>query len=380
MATSAARSIPSLDGLRACSVAIVIVSHSLAYGPGRVGRFLLGPLSHLGTSGVDVFFVISGFLITGLLLRELEAQGNISLQRFYFRRFFRIFPPFYFFLGVVAILWAAKIVSIAVPGFISAATYTSDYWGGPAWILGHTWSLSLEEQFYLLWPPCIAFLGKQKSTYIALGVIGLSPIVRFLNYVLAPPLRGSTGFMLHTRLDMIMFGCAIALLWKNRRFHEWVDRFLHPVLFAFAAIYIVVLAPFLSARFEAWYDWPIGYTLRGLLISLVMLYAVKKPESRPGRFLNLAPMKHVGVISYSVYLWQQVFMGTFGGFFPVNLIPTFAAAELSYRLIERPSFRLRDRLELRFLKARKVEVKEVEGVVNRVPSDGEMELAGTGRE
>src|SRR5580692_10743712 len=122
MATSAARSIPSLDGLRACSVAIVIVSHFLAYGSGRNGRFQFPSLSHLGTSGVDVFFVISGFLITGLLLKELDAQGNISLRRFYFRRFFRIFPPFYFFLGVMAMLWAAKIVSMGVPGFISSAT------------------------------------------------------------------------------------------------------------------------------------------------------------------------------------------------------------------------------------------------------------------
>ena len=352
MPASASRSIPSLDGLRACSVAIVIVSHFLAYGPGKEGRFPFDQLSWLGASGVDIFFVISGFLITGLLLRELESKGNISLRRFYFRRFFRIFPPFYFFLAVVGILCVAKIVPFGMSAFISPATYTSDYWGNSAWILTHTWSLSLEEQFYLLWPPCVALLGKKKSTFVALGVIVLSPVVRLFNYALAPSLRGSTGFMLHTRLDMIMFGCAIALLWQSRRFHDWVDRLLHPALFAFAAIYIVVLAPVLSARFRAWYDWPIGYTARGLLISLVLLYAVKKPESRPGRFLNLAPMRHVGVISYSVYLWQQVFMGSLGGFFPVNLIPTFVAAELSYRLIERPSFWLRDRLELRFMKVR----------------------------
>jgi peptidoglycan/LPS O-acetylase OafA/YrhL len=345
MPQSASRSIPSLDGLRACSVVMVILSHFLGYLPDKMARFPYLQLRVLGESGVDVFFVISGFLITGLLLRELEARGSISLRRFYFRRFFRIFPPFYFFLAVVAILWATKVVSIPVPGFISAATYTSDYWGHPAWILAHTWSLSLEEQFYLLWPPFVALLGRRRSTYLAIGVVVLSPAIRLLNYVLAPPLRGSTGYMLHTRLDMIMFGCAIALLWHEKRFHNWADRFLHPAIFAFATLYVVFLAPFLSVRFQAWYDWPIGYTLLGLLISLILIYAVKKPLSIPGRFFNLAPMKHVGIISYSIYLWQQIFMGSFGGMFPVDLIPTFAAAELSYRLIERPSYWLRDRLQ-----------------------------------
>src|SRR5579862_2112977 len=124
---SASRSIPSLDGLRACSVAMVIVSHYLAYGSDP--RFRFPKISWLGFSGVDVFFVISGFLITGLLVRESDKTGNISLRNFYFRRFFRIFPPFYVFMLVIAILWAKGIVTTTVPAFVSAATYTSNYWG-----------------------------------------------------------------------------------------------------------------------------------------------------------------------------------------------------------------------------------------------------------
>ena len=343
MATSTSRSIPSLDGLRAGSVGLVILSHALAYLPGRAGRFPSLQLSWLGQSGVDVFFVISGFLITHLLLRELEFTGTIRLKNFYFRRFWRIFPPFYAYLAVVGILWMVGLHPENARNFISAATYTWNYQqhvGG--YLLAHTWSLSLEEQFYLFWPPCLVLLGKKKSTYLSLGLILLSPVSRVLTYMLAPSLRGNEGVMLHTRLDILMFGCAVALLWKDPRFNRLVERLLHPLLFALSVLYIVVLAPCLSARFDARYDWTIGYTLRGLLISIVLLYVVRKPISRPGRLLNLAPIRHIGIISYSLYVWQQMFTGPHSFLFPLNLIGIAVCAELSYWLIERPAFRLRD--------------------------------------
>jgi peptidoglycan/LPS O-acetylase OafA/YrhL len=346
VATSTSRSIPSLDGLRAGSVLLVILSHALAYLPGRAGRFPSLQLSWLGQSGVDVFFVISGFLITYLLLKESEATGTIHLKAFYVRRFFRIFPPFYAYLAVVGILWIARLDPQNVRNFISAATYTWDYQPhSEGYLLAHTWSLSLEEQFYLLWPPCLVLLGKKRSTYVALGVILLSPVSRGLTYVLAPSLRGDEGIMLHTRLDTIMFGCAMALLWKETRFNRLTEKLLHPALFSFSILYIVILSPFLSARFDARYDWTIGYTLRGALISIVLLYVVRKSISFPGRLLNLGPIRHIGVISYSLYLWQQMFTGPHTRLFPLNLMAIGASAELSYWLIERPSFRLRDRIE-----------------------------------
>ena len=343
MATSTSRSIPSLDGLRAVSVAIVILGHSIASQPGRETLFPFIQLSWLGQSGVDVFFVISGFLITQLLLKASEIKNTLRLRDFYFRRFFRIFPPFYVYLGVVLSLWITGMVAQNSRDLISAATYTWNYRRhGQNWLLAHTWSLRLEEQFYLVWPPCLAFLGKKRSTYVALGVIFLSPASRIVTYLLAPAWRGAEGIMLHTRLDMIMFGCAMALLWEDERFNRWVEKLLNPTLFAFSAFYIVILAPCLSARFEARYDWPIGYTLRGVLISIVLLYVVRKPGSFPGRVLNLRLLRHVGIISYSLYLWQQMFTGPYTFLFPLNIAAILACAELSYFLVERPAFRLRD--------------------------------------
>lgn len=348
MATSTSRSIPSLDGLRAASVTIVVLGHSLAYLHGDANRFPYLQLSELGQSGVDVFFVISGFLITYLLLKESDATGTIRLRHFYFRRFFRIFPPFYAYLAVVGILWAAGTARQDVRAFLSAATYTWNYAPHPgSWLLAHTWSLSLEEQFYLLWPPCLVWLGRKRGAYAALGVIVLSPAVRLLSYVVLPSMRGNEWTMLHTRLDTIMFGCAMALLWKDARFHRAVERILRPDLLALAVAYILVASPLLTAGFQARYEWPLGYTLRALLISFVLLYVVKRPLSAPGRVLNYGPICHLGVISYSLYLWQQMFTGGRVPF-PLNLLAILACAELSHWLIEQPSFRLRDALELRF--------------------------------
>ena len=335
-----------MDGLRAGSVGIVIVSHALSYLPGLAGRSPSLQLSWLGQSGVDVFFVISGFLITYLLLKEHEATGAIRLKMFYVRRFFRIFPAFYAYLAVVGILWITGLDPQNTRNFISAATYTWDYQPhAEGYLLAHTWSLSLEEQFYLLWPPCLALLGKKRSTYLALTVILLSPVSRVLTYLLAPSFRGNEGIMLHTRLDTIMFGCAMALLWNRDRFTGLAEKLLHPTLFAFSIFYITILSPCLSARFGARYDWTIGYTLRSFLISIVLLYVVRRPVSFPGRVLNLAPIRHIGIISYSLYLWQQMFTGPHSRLFPLNLMAIGVCAELSYWLIERPAFRLRDKVE-----------------------------------
>ncbi len=339
------RSIPSLDGLRAFSIALVIAGHSLAYLHGDASRFPFAELSELGKSGVDVFFVISGFLITSILVREYDREGSIHLGRFYFRRFFRIFPPFYVFLATIGILSLLGFVSQSPRELLIAGTYSWNYLKhGESWLLGHTWSLSLEEQFYLLWPPCLFFLGKRRSTHVACALIALSPLIRILSYFAVPAMRGNEGMMLHTRLDILMFGCAMALLWKEPRFHSLAGRLLQPGIFAFAVLYIVLLSPCLSVLLAAPYDWTVGYTIRGALISVVLLYVVKMPQSLPGTILNQAAIAHIGVISYSLYLWQQLFTGPSAFLPPLNLVAVLACAEASHWFVERPSFWLRDRI------------------------------------
>ena len=134
--------IPSLDGLRAVSIVIVILSHTKALLPAAVTRtglfrYLIGG----GLHGVQIFFAISGYLITTLLLREFKETNTISLRRFYARRALRIFPPFYAYLAVLGVLWIAGTIPQHWPTFLAAATYSITYLPDPrGWFLMHTWS------------------------------------------------------------------------------------------------------------------------------------------------------------------------------------------------------------------------------------------------
>src|SRR4051812_34868116 len=143
------RSLPSLDGLRAISIGLVLLGHLI----GTRGFVQSMPLANdAGLLGVRVFFVISGFLITSILLDELSRKGTIALPRFYFRRTMRLFPASYFLVGCIAVLAGWGIVRLESGDLTLAITYTTNFRTHRGWSLGHLWSLAVEEQFYLLWP------------------------------------------------------------------------------------------------------------------------------------------------------------------------------------------------------------------------------------
>src|SRR5690348_2543578 len=136
------RNIPSLDGLRAISICFVLIAHLT--GTPHFPR-ALAPLDKLGEFGVRIFFVISGYLITSILLKELCRKGTISLRRFYFRRALRLFPAAYFLIAIVAAMAAKQIVQLAHWDMAFALTYTMNYYNARGWPLGHLWSLAVEE-------------------------------------------------------------------------------------------------------------------------------------------------------------------------------------------------------------------------------------------
>ena len=354
------RNIPSLDGLRAISILLVIVAHSNE-GFSRWLKIPARSYLFLAHTGVCVFFVISGFLITNLLLKEFNSTGRIDLRRFYMRRAFRIFPPFYVYLGIIFLLTLAGVFHTPLRAFFFAGIYTMNYYLGPGGGfvgLQHIWSLSVEEQFYLLWPAALLVFGRRKSIYLAGFLILLSPFSRLVTYhMLAPAHRAMVDRMLHSSIDTIMFGCLLALLWKSDRFNRmvspWLDSWAGSWIMAASVLFLLVLDPALDYRFHGSYSLLAGMTLEGIAICLVMLHVVKRPLTISGRLLNLAPVRHIGIISYSLYLWQNIIIGKAGRYFPLDLIAVLACAEMSYWFVERPSLRLRDRLE-KWRKARRL--------------------------
>ena len=342
--------IPSLDGLRALSIALVLLSHSV------VDRSYSGHLLILtnavvgnGGLGVSIFFVISGFLITTLLMREQERSGSISLRNFYRRRVFRIFPVFYFYIATLALLTITGVVFIRPIQFLWPSTFTQDY-APRVWLTGHTWSLSVEEQFYLIWPFLMAHCSRKTLRYISAAVIALDPLVRTIQLHLLP--HKSYYFSGHTRADMLAFGCLTALLYDEPAFQRAVARTFSWVLPLFTLAFITAISPFIEYRLE-WYRLGIfykplvGYSAEGICIVLLLLYAIQNTQSWTGRVLNNRAIVHIGVLSYSIYMWQGVFIGHPVWATPVWLgIPLcFVAGQISYTFIEKPVLNLRKKFE-----------------------------------
>src|SRR5215831_9782405 len=167
--------IPSLDGLRAISILLVVAGHSFDEGRSPLLFELFG---HLGNYGVRIFFIISGFLITTLLLKEYTKTETISLRSFYLRRALRIFPAFYVYVAVICILAVLGVVSLLRGDVLHAVTYTMNYHTTRGWYLNHIWSLSVEEQFYLIWPAALLFAGPGRAPRIALATVILAPFIR----------------------------------------------------------------------------------------------------------------------------------------------------------------------------------------------------------
>jgi peptidoglycan/LPS O-acetylase OafA/YrhL len=349
--TPAAFRIPSLDGLRALSITLVLLSHAILALPADVELpNALEPIVHNGHLGVSIFFVISGYLITLLLVREWKAYGSIHLGKFYGRRALRIFPPFYSYLAVVFVLSAAGLLHIPARLFLKAGLYTWNYnigQGQGNWFLNHFWSLSLEEQFYLLWPAILVLARPRGAAKVAVILICLSPFLRILTYVLWPAARGSIGGMFHTASDKLMFGCAAALWYDSARFQRLLQRLDRCAVPLVAAAFLFVISPHLASTFRGAYGLPIGYSLEGAAITLLLLWLVRHPDTFIGKVFNYPPIKHIGVISYSLYIWQQLFLtpspsnASSLSAWLLRILACFAVAECSYWGIERPFLALK---------------------------------------
>lgn len=336
---------PVLDGLRGLSIGLVLLSHLIIYNNElRPWMREVGLAS--GSAGVTVFFVISGFLITSLLIKEEDATGNIGLRRFYVRRVLRIFPAYYVYLSALAVLVMTGIVNLPRHDFLASVLYIRNL-VGRGHESSHLWSLSLEEQFYFLWPSLLVLVSLRRRIPMVMTLIIGITLWRSVLVLTSNVGAGALYIRTDMRFDSILIGCALALMLRTDRFKSLASS-----LFArgwvFCSILIVLVAWILYARLVP-YSATIETGVTALLIAVLVNYLLESTTSIPVKVLSLPPLLLVGRLSYSLYLWQQLFLGSYTpelGFvrkFPVNIILTFLAAGLSYYLIERPFLRLKSR-------------------------------------
>jgi peptidoglycan/LPS O-acetylase OafA/YrhL len=353
------RHIPSLDGLRALSVVLVIILHSLlANGTDAhpVPWYFLAMGN--GAMGVFIFFVISGYLITTLLLRERDKTNTISLKSFYLRRGFRILPPLYLYIFfLVALSALGHLPGMNLRELISALTFTRNYVPRVGlWAMEHLWSICIEEQFYLLWPAVLVACvlrrrgaeGRNQASIVAIAVILVEPFIRVLSFRYLPHFHNPGAF--HMNSDGLMFGALGALQQGHARFETIYTRFTRwPWLLP---VFLFVVSGSLGMKYGNYWNMPLGITLNGFVILMWLLWLVRNPVSRQGRVFNHPAVTWIGRLSYSLYLWQTFYLHpqrvtvwghlAWWNSFPVNWTFIFATGIFSYYCIEQPSLRLRD--------------------------------------
>ncbi|WP_078490689.1 acyltransferase family protein [Streptomyces scopuliridis] len=340
-----------VDGLRALAVGVVIVYH---LEPGLLPG---------GALGVDVFFTISGFVITRLLLAEFARTGDVAMRSFYWRRWLRLVPALLAVCAVCAVLalttrlpsfdgaWAAivlaatflmNIVRAAQPG-----TYSSD-----TSLLSHTWSLSVEEQFYLFWPPVLVLLLRRvgaRTVLLCATALCLLPLVwRFILWNPTAAHRIYNG--VDTRADQLLAGAVLAVL--VARLHtddprlaalrRWSARLAWPALGVLALIVWYVPMTGASAWTMPWYT--VGFLVTAVLSATVVAALELQPRTWLSRGLSLAPLVWVGRnLSYGLYLWHYPLsrlvsdLGVDAAWHATATVAaSFAAATASHYLIEKP--------------------------------------------
>jgi peptidoglycan/LPS O-acetylase OafA/YrhL len=343
--------LPGIDGLRGLAVLAVLAYHLDA--GWAAGGYL----------GVEVFFVVSGFLITSLLLAEHRERGDVDLVGFWRRRARRLLPAVFVLVGLVLAYAAVVLPTGELRRFrgdgIASLLYVQNWhavfteqpyfevFGRPS-PLKHLWSLAIEEQFYLFWPVLLPLglrrLGRRRTVVAVAGAIALSAVLMAATSDITAPERAYYGT--DTRLFGILSGALLAFAWRPQRARRDVGPAARRVIEGFGVASLVLLAWQHARRseFDGW-TYPWGFLLVDVL-TLVAIIAVTHPASRLERSVGSGPLQALGRRSYSIYLWHwpvivftrpDVDWGLTGaGALAARLALIALLAEASYRLVEQP--------------------------------------------
>lgn len=347
--------IRGFDGLRAVSIILVIMNHAGLYFFLPENDFVKNRLWHLfsGPTGVFFFFGISGFLITTLLMNEKEKNGKINIPHFFIRRFLRLLPPVFIFYLVILIFSSTGHIAMNGVAFTASLFYIYNYMPQKYNIreLTHTWSLGVEEQFYLLWP---FLLGKSKINFVlnfcfimillSITALFIFPYIQFMfggkEIILTNAFRPERWFI--PAVTPVMAGAAVALFCHYYR--ESTAKYLAGNENLVAAI-ILFLAPVYLPDFI----FPLYFIFQSIGVGLFLGWIFLNNENKLISLLEWKPVAFTGKISYGLYIWQGLFLRTGPGSewwpqqFPQNVIFTIGVAVLSFYIIEKPVLRWKKR-------------------------------------
>lgn len=334
----------TLDGLRAISIIWVIVSHVIKF-DNSAYSFIFKE----GSIGVHVFFVLSGFLITTLLLKEKISNGYISLRNFYIRRFFRIIPVAFLFIFVLLVLNLLLPLNIKSKDFFHLITFTENFNSDGNWYTGHFWSLSIEEQFYLIFP---FFIKKNLNLYVKMSglLILSSPAISYLahhDFLSIAYLKNTITFLdifINRGLLSILIGSLTSIILFKLNASKGKKTFGIGFLQMFLLLLIWLLFQWMGF---AGISMILSAIVIALLISISMIYE----DTFLNKFLNLKYIKLIGVLSYSLYIWQQLFTNyqpwkhwfKYGDSIILNTCALFLVAYISYNFYEKRFIELKNK-------------------------------------
>lgn len=362
--------IPELDGLRGTAILLVFIAHYL----GGAGHIQLRPwLRHLfaatniGWSGVDLFFVLSGFLIGGILIDARESPHYF--RAFYMRRVHRILPIYYLWILLYAVIVSAALFGAPDPFSVSARDLLQVpvqllflqnlqftlYPFQNAWFVV-TWSLAVEEQFYVFAPPLIRFLSPRKLVYVLAGATVAAPIFRFAVFRYWFPGTLAPSYLLPCRADTLALGVLLAIAWRNPAFRSFLDRQRHSLQLTLLLLFLGACAsiPWMVGDISL-FRATVGYSLLAALYGCLLLLVLTQTHCWLASIMRWKPLRSLGAISYCVYLIHltilllahRLILHGAPQFYNLPGIAvtilaaamTFALAALSWRYFEKPLIR-----------------------------------------
>ncbi|RZK56850.1 MAG: acyltransferase [Pedobacter sp.] len=332
--------LPSLDGWRAIAILQVILAHA-RYTVNENSIYAgFADIIIYGELGVKIFFVLSGFLITTLLIKELIRTKRINIWQFFIKRALRIFPVLYLYLIVTAIVGLIFNLNLTIENFTGAFLYLNNYnYFSKIWLVGHTWTLAVEEQFYLIWP--FIFLLFKKNIIVICFIFTLFAPIIYLFWRFYPQDLYLDVSSFFGNADAIFTGSLFAIMsfkgFVIEKHKIWASKILS--IIAFALLFVIYYS-FRNNLFGNIIN-NISSTICNFTIGFLMLQTLINSSSKLYSLLNNSWIIRLGIISYSLYIWQQLFIVPNGFYvdlpraiFPWNILISLFVAFLSYHYYE----------------------------------------------